>query len=93
MILRLQFDIGGQMATEAQVTAVKQRRSLELLRQPGVQGVGVERDDAGGFVLAIHVDANQPSLQIPGTIDGVPVRLIRGGPFRKVPARTGPAKQ
>jgi hypothetical protein len=76
------------MASEAQVKAVKQRYSGELLKRAGVSGVGVEKDQAGGYVLAIHVDAGDQavSTQIPETIESVPVQIIASGPFRKIPA-------
>ena len=73
------------MASEDQVRSVKQRHSAQLLQRPGVQGVGVEKDEQGQYVLAVHLnaDAQADASQIPSEIDGVPVRLHTGGPFRK----------
>ncbi len=71
--------------SEDQVRAIKQRHSARLLQQPGVSGVGVERDKSGNFVLAIHVDADDPKAAEgwPSEIEGCPVKLVRSGPFRK----------
>ena len=73
------------MATERQVKAVKRRHSAHLLRMEGVSGVGVERDDAQSYVLAVHLenDAAAERLRLPETLDGVPVRTIITGRYRK----------
>jgi hypothetical protein len=73
------------MASEDEVRAVKRRHSAHLLGMDGVSGVGVERDDAQSYVLAIHFDdqAAADRLQIPATLDGVPVRTIISGRYRK----------
>lgn len=49
-------------------------------------GVGIEKDEAGEYVLAIHLDASaaKNEKELPNEIDGVPVRYIRSGPFRKL---------
>jgi len=64
---------------------VKRRHSLELLSQPGVWGVGVEKDDAGQYVLTVRLDTNDPEVRrrLPDRIDGYPVKLVQSGPFRK----------
>jgi hypothetical protein len=71
--------------TEAEVQAIKRRHSAELLDQPGVSGVGVEKDGDGEFVLTIYVDADDPAAaqRVPARIEGCPVRVVRGGPFRR----------
>ena len=73
------------MATEQEVKQVKNRHSARLLQQPGICGVGVEKDGQGGFVLAVHLDAAQPEAEsaVPDSIDGCPVRRVRSGPFTK----------
>lgn len=73
------------MATENDVLQIKRRHSAQLLQQPGVCGVGVEKDAAQGFVLAVHLDASQPKAGagLPASIDGAPVKVIRSGPFLK----------
>ena len=73
------------MKSEEEVRAIKRRHSARLLQQPGVRGVGVEKDDTGRYVLAIHLDANDPAAGegLPSEIEGLPVKMVRSGPFRK----------
>ncbi|HEX5271863.1 MAG TPA: hypothetical protein VFW33_15300 [Gemmataceae bacterium] len=73
------------MTTEEQARAIKRRHSAELLQQPGVCGVGVEKDESGGYVLAVHLESADPAVpsRLPAQIEGLPVRLIPSGPFRK----------
>jgi len=73
------------MASEDQAKAAKRRHSALLLGMEGVSGVGVERDDEHSYVLAVHFDdqAAADRLKIPATLDGVPVRTIISGRYRK----------
>jgi hypothetical protein len=73
------------VATEQQIKQVKSRHSARLLQQPGVCGVGVEKDEHGGFALTVHLDATQPDAgaTVPDSIEGCPVRRVRSGPFTK----------
>ena len=73
------------MASEQQVNEVKRRHSRALLSRPGVSGVGVEKDGPNNYVLAIHVNGADPSVEkeLPKELDGAPVRFVRSGPFRK----------
>lgn len=73
------------MATEQEATAVKRRHSAHLLGMEGVSGVGVERDDTQSYVLAVHVEdrAAAARLRLPTTLDGVPVRTVIAGRYRK----------
>ena len=73
------------MTSEQQVGEIKRKHSARLLREPGVCGVGVERDENGEFVLAIHLDAAQPQAgsTIPDSLDGCVVRKHFDGPFTK----------
>lgn len=73
------------MISEQQVREIKRKYSGRLLQQPGVCGVGVEKDEGGNFVLAIHLDAGQPKAgaAIPESIDGCQVKRISSGPFTK----------
>jgi len=52
----------------------------------GVSGVGVERDDAQSYVLAVHLEdeAAAKRLELPAALDGVPVRTIISGRYRKL---------
>ena len=73
------------MITEEQARAVKQRHSDRLRQMHGVSGVGIEKNAAGEFVLSVHLDAQDPNAgkEVPQAIEGLPVRLIRSGPFQK----------
>jgi hypothetical protein len=79
------FEQEGIMATEKEIQELKRRHSLRLLNQPGVCGVGVEKDEAGGYVLAMHLDTDDPQIlsQLPKEIEGHPIKFLRSGPFRK----------
>jgi len=74
------------MATEEEVREVKRRHSAELLRQPGVCGVGVEKDEAGNFTIAVHLDSDDPEVRarLPQQIEGYPLKFVLSGPFRKL---------
>jgi hypothetical protein len=71
------------VATEEELKQVKRRYSAQLLQMPGVCGVGVEKDDRGEYVLAIHVNADQPEVtqNLPEALDGHRVKVVRSGPF------------
>lgn len=73
------------MKSEEEVRAIKRRHSARLLQQPGVSGLGVEKDEAGNYVLVIHVDADDlaAGADLPSEIEGCPVKVVRSGPFRK----------
>lgn len=79
------------MATEYEVREVKRRYAPHLLKQPGVSGVGVEKDDAGDYVLTIHLDTEDPEVRktLPDELEGHRVRYVHSGPFRKLPASEG----
>jgi hypothetical protein len=74
------------MKTEQEVREIKRRHSARLLGLPGVCGVGVEKDDNGAFVLALHLDSDAPEItaKLPTEIESCPVKWHRSGPFRKV---------
>ncbi len=74
------------MATEEEIREVKRRHSPNLLRQAGVCGVGVEKDDKGEYVIALHLDTDDPEVlaRLPNQIEGHSVKFIRSGPFRKL---------
>ena len=76
---------GDPIATEKEIREVKRRHSALLLSQPGVSGVGIEKDDTGEYVLAVHLDADKPEAEkeLPAEIEGVPVKYVRSGPFEK----------
>jgi hypothetical protein len=74
------------MLTEQQAQDVKRRHSTDLLSRPGVSGVGVEKDEDGKFVIAVHLDADHPGVQeqLPKDIEGFPVKFVRSGPFQRL---------
>lgn len=74
------------MATESEARAIKSRHSSRLLQMNGVSGVGVERDGEGNYFLSVHVDSDDPQItaNLPKEIDGIEVRTVRSGPFRKL---------
>jgi hypothetical protein len=74
------------MASEQEARDAKNRHSMELLRTPGVCGVGVQKTDAGEFYIAVHLESDDPKLaeQLPRLLDGVAVQTVVSGPFRKL---------
>jgi len=72
------------MATEETARAVKSKYSLDLLKKPGVSGVGVEKDQDGEYVIALHLDQDHPQLanDLPQKLEGVRVKHVFSGPFR-----------
>lgn len=73
------------MASEQEVKEIKRRVSAQLLREPGVCGVGVEQDKDGNFVLVVHIDATRldAAASVPDFIEGCPVKRIASGPFTR----------
>ena len=51
-----------------------------------MSGVGIEKDESGEYVLAVHIDDSDPKAvkELPKEIEGVPVKYIPSGPFRKL---------
>jgi hypothetical protein len=76
------------LATEQEIRELKHKHSASLLARPGVSGVGIEKNDAGDYVLAVHVDTHDPEAlkQLPEEIEGHAVKYVHSGPFRKLPA-------
>jgi hypothetical protein len=78
------------IATEQEIRELKHCHSARLLSEPGVSGVGIEKDDTGAYVLAVHLDSDEAAARLPEEIDGHPVKYIKSGPFRKLPATDKP---
>lgn len=78
------------MASEQQARDVKNRHSAELLRTPGVCGVGVQKNEAGDFYIVVHLESNDPTVaeQLPKLLEGVAVQTLASGPFKKLTGRT-----
>jgi hypothetical protein len=68
------------------IRSVKRRHSSRLMDREGVEGLGVERDEAGGEILVLHVSTSDPAVlaSLPRELDGYPVRLIQSGTYRKL---------
>ena len=73
------------MNTEEKVRFLKDQYSLQLLNEQGVVGVGVEKEKSGEFVLAIHLNSNDPKIldKLPKEIDGCPTKFIVTGVYKK----------
>ncbi len=76
------------MATKEKLKELKRRYSLQLLNQEGVSGVGIEKDESGDLVLAIHLSKSSPeTLDLPEELENYPIKYIRqDGGFRKFSA-------
>jgi hypothetical protein len=74
---------------EDELRAIKQRHSADLLRQPGVSGVGIEGDEGGEPVLVVHLATDDAEVRnrLPNKIEGHPVVYRQSGPFQKLPAK------
>ena len=77
------------MASEKEVTKIKDQIAFKLLDQPEVSGVGVEKDDKDGYVLAIHLNTDDPEIRkrLAVQIKGAPVKFLSSGPYRKQAAK------
>jgi hypothetical protein len=71
------------MATEQEIRELKKRHSARLLSEPGVSGVGIEKDQAGEYFLTVHVDDAATAQKMPRQLDGKPIKVVKSGPFKK----------
>lgn len=73
------------MASEDELRQIKRRHSARLLQLPGVSGVGIEKDESGDLVLAVHLDSTDPDAgnDVPDMIEGQPIKRVKSGPFTK----------
>ena len=71
------------MATEQEIKELKRRHSARLLSEPGVSGVGIEKDQAGEYFLTVHVDGPDAAQKLPRQLDGKPIKVVQSGPFKK----------
>ena len=74
------------MASEEKLKELKSRYSSQLLNQKGVFGVGIEKDEAGKPILAIHLDGSAAeNLDLPKEFEEYPIKLVRQDDgFRKL---------
>jgi hypothetical protein len=67
----------------ARASAVKDRRTSELMQDPSVSGVGVGQSEDNSTESALVIFLNgQPRTPIPAQIDGVRTKVIMGSEFR-----------
>ena len=76
------------MRTEKEINDLKAKYADQLFTNPGVSGVGVERDQQGIPILTVHLDSLHPDAKasLPDEIEGYPIKYIVSGPFQKLPA-------
>ncbi len=79
------------MASEQEARDVKNRHSMELLKIPGVCGVGVQKSGENDFYIAVHVESSDPKVigQLPKQLEGLRVETIVSGPFKKLSESAG----
>ena len=53
-----------------------------LMGIAGVDGVWVERDATGQRVVVLHYTPKGPRTHLPSAVDGLPTRIVGGGPIR-----------
>jgi RNA 3'-terminal phosphate cyclase len=70
--------------TAETIRKLKQQHSAALLQMRGVCGAGVEQDENGSYVLAIHLAEDSAKVReaVVKRVGSVPVKFIRSGPFR-----------
>lgn len=73
------------MASEATVKQLKNEYSAILLKTPGVCGVGVEKDEQGGYVLTVHLSADTTEVResVIRCVGAVPLKWVKSGPFTR----------
>lgn len=54
----------------------------KLMRVPGVDGVWIESDAGGLRVVVLHYTPGGPTTHLPSTVEGLPTRIVGGGPIR-----------
>jgi len=79
------------MASEQEARDVKNRHSMQLLRLPGVSGVGVQKAGDSDFYIAVHVESSDPKVieKLPKQLEGLRVETIVSGPFKKLSGNAG----
>jgi hypothetical protein len=80
------------LTTEEEISDLKRRHAPLLMARPEVTGVGVERDEAGSYVLAVHLTSDDPALlaTMPSEIEGHPIRYSGSGTYTRLAAEDRP---
>jgi hypothetical protein len=68
----------------ARAAAVKTRHAQGLLRQAGIQGVGVgaSDDDPAEPAIVVYVVAGMGHAPVPSELDGIPTKVVSTDRFR-----------
>jgi len=81
---------GPDPAVVAQVMAVQDRNSANLMSQKGVAGTATALDEDGNVVIRVYTTgADEP--QLPKFLENIPVQVVLSGPIH--PWRQKPKKQ
>ena len=67
---------------ESKAYELNKRVGPDLLKRPGVAGVGVGQDDERGYYLAVHLVDENAKHGLPDEIDGMPVKFEITGEYR-----------
>jgi hypothetical protein len=71
--------------TEDDVRSTLARHEHEIMAIPGVHGVGVgsaaAHGFAGGACIVVYASEDRMRDDIPQTLEGVPVCVVKAGPF------------
>ena len=73
--------------SETKAYELNKRVGPELLKRPGVAGVGVGRDSKTGYFLTVHLVNEAAKVDLPDQIEGTPVKYEVTGVYR--PLRLG----
>jgi len=67
----------------ASVEEVKRRHEVDLLKTPGVVGIGIGRKD-GRDCIRVYVERETPKVlaAVPRSLEDIPVEIVVSGPFR-----------
>lgn len=72
------------MATADEARQAKKRHGDELLGRPGVVGVGTTSRE-GSWLVVVYVTDESAAIDIPPSLDGVPVTTVLSGTLRAQP--------
>jgi hypothetical protein len=83
------------MLSEREVSAMKEKLAPQLLSEPGVTGLFVERDDQGEWVLVIGYDGQYPDVpaRLRERTQGYSVKFDLRGPFYKLSTKSARSTQ
>ncbi len=56
---------------------VKEKKKGEIMRKPGVIGMGVGKNE-----IVVYVDKDKPTPDIPSKLEGYPVKVVKTEKFK-----------